>query len=294
MKPLFLLFSSITLLAAEPSFVYQKDQSKLLTPDVREASGLAVSPSSDDFLWVINDSNGTPEIHLSGTDGTPRGSVKIKGVKNKDWEDLAPFTYQGKPYLLVADTGDNDAKRSEVRLLIVREPKLPTVGKSITGEIEAEWIIDFTYENGSADCEAVSVDAQAGKIILVTKRTTPPGVYELPLRPKNKTSQIAKKVGTTQVIAPGLSFIAHRNQPTGMDFSPDGKMAAIITYYGVFVFPRTAKETWAEAFAKQPERIGAHGLQQAESVAFSKDGHTIFCVSEGINSSVVRFVKTED
>lgn len=88
-------------------FLPVAERPKIQSPAIKEASGLAISPTDAAFMWVINDSGAAPELHLAGTDGTDRGKVTLKGVKNIDWEDLASFTLDGKPYLLVADTGDN-------------------------------------------------------------------------------------------------------------------------------------------------------------------------------------------
>ncbi len=274
--------------AAEEVFTLIPDAVKLLSPAITEASGLAVSPASDDFLWIINDSGGTPEIHLSETNGTARGAVRIEGAQNTDWEDLAAFRHKGESYLLIADTGDNTARRDSVSLLIVREPQLPSAGKMVAGEIPVAWKIDFTYEGGARDCEAVAVDARREKIILVSKRNDPPEVFELPLRPAAK-KPVARRIGTTKTIAPVLSFIPHRNQPTGLDISPDGTRAVIVTYYGLFLFQKPQAQGWSEAFATKPARIGSHRLHQAESVAFGKNGKAILCVSEGKNSPIVVF-----
>ena len=288
MKAVFISIFLTACASAQEGFTLQPDPAKILSADITEASGLAVSPSFDDFLWIINDSGGTPEIHLCNRDGTPRGSVKIKGVKNRDWEDLAAFVYKGQSYLLIADTGDNTSKRESVSLFIVREPALPADGKSVTGEIPLAWKIEFTFEDGPRDCEAVAVDPHERKIILVSKRTNPPVVYELLLRTWEKRP-VAKRIGTTKTIAPVLNFLPHRNQPTGLDIAPDGSAAAIVTYHGIFLFPKGKGQGWADAFAAQPAWRRGHKLPQAESVAFSKDWKTIFCVSEGWNSPIVRF-----
>ena len=275
---------------AENMFTLAQDPPKLASPAINEASGLAVSSMSDSFFWIINDSGGKPEIFLCNTDGTSRGAITIKGAKNRDWEDLSSFTVDGKPFLLVADTGDNQSQRDSVTLLIINEPSLPRVGQSVAGEVAVSWKIDFTFEYGPRDCEAVAVDQKNEKIVLISKRTNPPQVYELPLRPGRGT-QVAKKIGTARTIAPALSFIPFRNQPTGLDISSDGSTAAVVTYYGVFLFSRKDGREWHDAFAEEPQRIGSHSLAQAESVAFTKDGQVIFAVSEGVGSPVSTFRK---
>ena len=273
--------------AAEPAFVLRPGDAKITSPAVTEASGLAASPSADGFLWMINDSGGTPEIHLAQTDGTSRGAVTVTDAVNKDWEDLAAFTMDGSHCLLIADTGDNGSAREACNLYIVREPKLPAEGETLSGNAPILWQITFTYEDGPRDCESVAVDVENAKVILVSKRTGPPVVYELPLKPAKNA--IARKIGTTETKAPGIRSIPFSNQPTGLDISADHHMAAIVTYLGVFLFRREEKESWADAFAKKPEVLAPHKLTQAEAVAFSRDGKTIFAVSEKANSPVMRY-----
>ncbi len=273
-----------------PAFQPLAERPKLQAPAIAEASGLANSSADPRFMWIVNDSGGTPDIHLVGTDGSYRGRVTLKDTKNIDWEDLASFSLDGKDYLIVADTGDNNAKRDSCTLHILREPKLPADGTNLAATVRPAWQIQFRYEAGPRDCEAVAVDAKAGKILLISKRTNPPEVYELPLRPPAKGGILtAKRVGTTGTESPVDSFIPFRNQPTGLDLTADGSLAAVITYYGVFLFPRKPDESWAQAFAKPPTVLPPHLLGQAESVALSKDGKTIHAISEGRNSPIVSF-----
>lgn len=282
--------ATIAFLHAEP-YKLQPNPAKIQSPAITEASGLAVSPTDPAFLWIVNDSGGSAELHLVATDGCHRGSVTIEGATNRDWEDLAAFSYGGKNYLLIADTGDNSSKRKFCTLYIVAEPSLPANGKSISGKNPIAWKIDFTYEDGPRDCEAVGVDVAAEKIILINKRTEIPSVYELHLHPKK--NPIARKIGATETRAEGLAAsVAFGNQPTGMDISADGMMAAVVTYYGVFVFKRDKEGSWAEAFSRKPEALGTHGLQQAESVAFARDGKYIFAVSEKANSPIASYLAT--
>lgn len=64
---------------------------RLQNRQIVEASGLAASVRGGDFLWLMNDSGGEPVLYLAGTDGSDRGSAKVEGAVNVDWEDLAGF-----------------------------------------------------------------------------------------------------------------------------------------------------------------------------------------------------------
>lgn len=285
--------SGISVLPAEETpYLREKPEGHLKCPELREASGLASSPTSKDFLWLINDSGCPVELHLAGTDGSDRGKILLFPTRNIDWEDLDSFVLDGKPYLLVADTGDNLNKRSESVLYIFPEPAMPEPGQPLAGEVKAAWTIRFRYEGGPRDCEAVGVDAQAGKILLLSKRTSPPMLYELPLRPADDELQTAKKIGEIPKTLPaGFPPIPYGTQPTGMDIAADGSAAAVVTYYGVFLFPRTPGETWGRAFSRPPVELEPHRMGQVESVAFSQDGTILRLVAEGGKSPVARYVK---
>ena len=48
-------------------------------------------------------------MYAVGTDGSDYGALTLRHASNYDWEDLAVFELDDKPYLLIADTGDNEA-----------------------------------------------------------------------------------------------------------------------------------------------------------------------------------------
>ena len=62
-----------------------------------EASGLAASRRTDGLIWTHNDSGGEPVLFALGTDGALRGKVRLEGVTNEDWEDLASGEIDGQP-----------------------------------------------------------------------------------------------------------------------------------------------------------------------------------------------------
>ena len=263
-------------------FTLTGDKIQIQSPAVTEASGLAISTQNEHFLWTHNDSGNPPELNLLNTDGADRGKITVSNATNIDWEDIASFTLDGKSYLLVADTGDNNASRKICTVYILREPVLPADGQRLSGTVAAEWHIDFTYAGGPRDCESVAVDSVMGKIILISKRTRPPEVYELPLRASNEKGVIIlPKIGETSVESPSGNLIPFANQPTGLDISADRSLAAVVTYHGVFLCHRKPAESWEKCFAQNPIPLGPHGLAQAESVTFSRDGKSIFVTSEG-------------
>ncbi|MCP5542418.1 MAG: hypothetical protein H7A49_00785 [Akkermansiaceae bacterium] len=266
---------------------------KLASPRITEASGIAASLRHPGALWIVNDSGAGPELHLVGEDGADRGSVALRNTRNRDWEDLASFEWKGRPYLLVADTGDNASKHEMCSLVVVAEPSVGKDGRLLAGNVAAAWKIDFRYEDGPRDCESVAVDPAAGTILLLSKRTAPPALYELPLVPGTQAPQTAKRIGETRAERPGGTLLPFGNQPTGMDVSPDASRAAIVTYNGWFLVVRGEGETWSAAFARGAVWQGPHLLPQAESIAFSRDGSEVFLTSEGTHPKLLRFPVVE-
>ena len=206
--------------------------------DISEASGMAYSQLNQDLLWIVNDSGDEPVIYAVGTDGADRGHVRLLEAENRDWEDLASFRLKNDAYLLVADVGDNQAVRPNVALYILKEPSI--VGGQTNLASNVNWIqkIQFTFEDGSRDCEAVAVDITDQKILLLTKRDRPPVLYELPLVMgiRNQTA-VAKRLKTVDTIPSPTAadliedprFGRFRSQPTAMDISRDGKLAVVQT-----------------------------------------------------------------
>jgi hypothetical protein len=70
------------------------------------------------------------------------------------------------------------------------------------------------------------------------------------------------------------------SQPTCMDISPDGRLAAVLTYRSLYLFQREEDESWAEAFQRPPREIVGPPGTHDEAVAFSADGKTIYVTTE--------------
>jgi hypothetical protein len=288
-----------------------------------EASGLAASRRADNLLWAHNDSGGEPVLFALDATGKLRGKLRIAGVKNTDWEDIASFELDGRAWLLIADTGDNDGKRKDCALLVVPEPDPAELKPDRELTVSVAWRVSVRWPDGPSDCEAVAVDAREEKIYLLTKRTVPAVVHTLPLRPPGGVaaasaspsvtfslpSATAKPPASaeptaatpiarlTQIPQPTpeqkllpLPTGKYRAEPTAMDFSSDGSAAVVLTYAGVWLFRRAPGQSWAEAFAApQPERLAPHELLQAEAVGFSRDGRAIFATGELSGASLVRY-----
>jgi hypothetical protein len=267
---------------------------------VGECSGLAASRRDPDMLWTHNDSGGQPVLYALGPTGERRGDLRIAGIVNRDWEDLASFELDSRAWLLIADTGDNAGNRTDCALYVVAEPDPRDLSPLAETVAPVAWTIPVRFPDGPRDCEAVAVDARAGLVYLLAKRTSPHGLYTVPLRPSGDgsappASLVARfpnasipQPTATQSLMP-IPSGRFRAQPTGMDFAADGSAAVIVSYGDVLVFPRQPDESWPSALLKPPVVLAPHHLAQAEGVAFSADGRTIYVSSERDNAPILRY-----
>lgn len=235
---------------------------------ITESSGLARSLHSPSVFWTHNDSGDSARLFAFDAHGAKLGDCTLAGVKAIDFEELDSFLQDGVPRLLVADVGDNRGRRSTVSLYLFDEPN-PHDNSEIT-----DWLrLEFRYPDGPRDCEAVTVDPAAGKILLVTKTFLPrASVYELDLPPRDTVvkplePQTARRVGLLP-----LSLV------TAMDLDDTCGDLVLVNYFQLFRFPRPepGKNWWEQT----PRATDLPRLKQIEAVAVDASGQA-WVTSEG-------------
>ncbi len=277
--------------AAPPDGIVPEVVGRLEDARIREASGLARSQQQPGVLWLINDNGAKEIVHAIDHRGARLGEFDLKKASNKDWEDLASFRLDGKPYLMVADIGDNDAKHDHRTLYFVVEPTPKKKGKE-----KLSWQLDFAYPGGPRDAEAATVDVDNQRALILSKRDLPPRLYEVPLQPEAEDTRTATWLGTVnslhqptrQEIAIAPSIKDWFWQPVGMDISADNQAAVILSYRTVYYFQRKAGQTWLEALNSKPSRVSLGNFENAESVAFGDNKRTVFVTGENKHSRLLR------
>ncbi|MFW5846485.1 MAG: hypothetical protein ACOCXJ_09685, partial [Planctomycetota bacterium] len=280
MRHLVLLCSSALLAGSEaatgslPDYAPPVTVGTITAEVLPESSGLAASRRQPDVLWTHNDSGHPPLLHAIGTDGGLRGSVVLRGVPFQDPEDLAAFTLDGTPYLLLADIGDNKARYDRYRLHVFEEPPVSDLGRPLVGSVTPEWTVTYTYPDGARDAEGVGVDTRSGTVLVITKRDDPPRLYALPLRmPPDGQDVTATFLGTLGGLeAPTEEDLQnrhgdHRAQPTGFSISPSGERAVLATYKHLYLYSCPDGD-WAAALTAPAAILPRPQLKQAESVCF--------------------------
>ena len=246
----------------------------LLDPQLDETSGLAMSRVHRNTLWLIEDGGNGAALYAISRRGRRLASYRIEGVANTDWEDLASFEWQGRHYLLVADTGDNGGLRRTLLLHAIEEPAQLADG----GTLRPAWSIAFRWPDGARDCEAIAVDAARGQLLLVSKKRRPPELFAVPLAP-TRGVQVARRIG--RLVVPDLSAEGRlAGQVTAADVSPDGRTLAVLTYARLLLYRRSGAESWSAAVAHPPTAQSLPWLHQAEAVAWATDGRGLYASGE--------------
>jgi len=238
---------------------------------ITESSGLACGRVNKNVFWTHNDSGDKPRLFAFGPHGEELAVVSVTGAQSRDWEDMASFSQNGKHFLLVADVGDNNAKRETCALYVVPEPVLDTSKKSKVISVAPSQTIRFSYEDGPHNCESASIDPQTSIIYLVSKENgNSCKVYSLPMpKRESKKTVVAKPIATLDIPT-----------TTAMDISANGLRAIVLTYGHAFEYRRGPKESWDHGFARPPRRILMPRRVQGESISYGTDGKTIYLTSE--------------
>ncbi len=273
--------------------------------DLTEASGLAASLNQPNRLWVIADSGNSAEIFAINDDGSEVARIALS-VTNRDWEEMAAFTFAGQNYLLVADTGDNLRQYSSYPLHIIPEPSSTT-----STPIDPLVTFNLTYPDGAHDVEALAVAESDGNLYLITKDDIP-GVYAAPLLatladlttgndlnlPTQTHALLANRVGDLQppeqtATDSILGMLAGVNlgSVTAMDIDNVLSRAWLLTYRGIYLLQADGNSTWGQILTSPSTLIARHSLGQAEALAHSRLQNAVFLTSEGRASPLLRLTE---
>ncbi|RZA19834.1 MAG: hypothetical protein EOP93_07650 [Lysobacteraceae bacterium] len=252
---------------APPPLPFARLSGLITDGDLDEVSGMAASQAHDDVLWAIEDSGNPARLYALSRRGRVLARYKVEGARNIDWEDMASFDLDGRHYLLVADTGDNGGQRRDFVLHVFEEPKTLR-----GGTLRPAWSIRARWADGPRDCEAVAVDAVAGKVLLVSH-----GEWR-EARRIGRLADVPEADADLQRSDPKLAKLSP--QVTAADLSPDGRTLAVLTYGSVLFYRRQPGEDWGEAVGRAPEAHDVPLIPQAEALAWSKGGGGLYASGE--------------
>ncbi len=236
---------------------YRKVQivGRISSVEITESSGLIASKCLENVFWTHNDSGGGAFIFAISAKGEKLATFRVEGAKNIDWEDIAAYkNAAGECFLYIGDIGDNDRKRNDLALYLIKEPRFSASGAASNKKnpiaISDYKFIEFSYPDSRHDAETLLVDPDTADIYILTKElSAPAGVYKLASNYAFGKTNKLEKIADLSVPAVPNGFL------TGGDISSDGKRLIICDYFAAyeFVLPENA-ESFEEIWKQKPRR----------------------------------------
>lgn len=252
---------------------------RVADPGLTELSGIAVSRANPGIVWVHEDSGGEPVVYALDRAGTLAGSVRLAGVENTDWEDIAVGRCDpGEPErwcVVVGDIGVPGGDRAGFSLLRFEEPVLDG-----SAEIEvAPEVLPVAYPGEAEDAEGLALTPE-GEPVVVTKRAdATAGIYRLPAG-----AAVWEPLAEVSTGAAGEDLTA---RATAADLSLDGSALLVRTYFHVWLF---AAPGGALDLAAPPDPVEVDGAfeLQGEAIAWDTEEGGFLQVSEGAGPTLYR------
>ena len=194
---------------------------QLSKKELSEISGLAASVNNAGLLWMLNDSGNGPKIFLVNDELDILLTCTLKGVKNRDWEDITvgPGPEANKNYVYVGDIGDNMAAYDYKNIYRFEEPVL---SNGSTLSIEKFDTITFTLSDGKKDTESLMMHPKTKNLYVISKREKPVYVYELKYPQSTRDTITAEKLVSLPL-----------SHAVAADFSEDGNELLVKNYRNV-------------------------------------------------------------
>ena len=247
---------------------------------IDEASGISSSKNNSQLVWVHNDSGDLPKIYGVGMDGSHLGSLRLKGILARDWEDMCigPGPKKNIDYLYVADIGDNFSKFKKKRIHRFKEPIINLKANSpFDLKIKDFDTIVFTYPDGNRDAEALMIDPITKDLYILSKRESLVSIYRLPFPQSTSKVIEAEKVGIFEV-SPEKSY-RRSDQITAADISPDGKRIIIKTYYEIIMI-NNFDNNISSALSSKQIKLDYTPARGGEAICWSWDQSGYYTISE--------------
>jgi hypothetical protein len=245
---------------------------------IAEASGLGFATDSDE-LYHINDSGDLGRFYVTSRDGGGTRVVTIQGFDPVDVEDMAVGPCGEATCVVIADVGDNLARRTETELVVIDE-ELP-----FSATVTPLARVRMRYADGPVDAEAVALHPN-GDLFILTKtadytrlEVEPSILYRLPYAEWSGAGPGVRTADRWGVL--DLSAIASDrfagSLPTAMDISADGQRLLVLTYLNAFEFytdigTSPLMPTSEMIAGVDYQEIAIRLLEQQESVAYLPSG----------------------
>ncbi|HED07652.1 MAG TPA: hypothetical protein ENI57_06010 [Ignavibacteria bacterium] len=246
------------------------DKGTITNKNLSEISGIAASQVNLNIFWVHNDSGNRNYIYAINNKAKVVGVFELKGIKNRDWEDIAVAPGpKGKSYIYLAEIGDNRAIYKTKYIYRFPEPLLLSKQRNKKRIITKIDKITFQYPDGKRDAETIMVDPVKKDIYIVSKRERKVNVYMLPY------PQSLKKI-----IKPIIVGKINASQIVGGDISRSGNMVIVKNYKEIFFWKKKKNELLKNIFKRKPEKLSYMLEPQGEGICWAPNENGYYTISE--------------
>jgi hypothetical protein len=276
MKKMIILLVGITVACSgqvesdSEAFLPRKRLAELTNEKLEEVSGLAASKTNPGLMWTHNDSGNDANIFLIDDQLNIKLTCTLKGVDNRDWEDISvgPGPVEGKSYVYIADIGDNFARHQYKYIYRFEEPAF-VKSDSAAVEITKFDKITFQLPGPIKDTETLMVNPVTKNLYVISKREEPVYVYEL-----KYPQEISDTITADEIVSLPMT------KAVAGCFSPDGKEILIKNYENIFYWKNTKGDAVAEVLKTKPSVLQYRQEPQGEAMTWALDGSGFFTLSE--------------
>ena len=245
-----------------------------------EASGLTTLPGRPDLLLAHDDSGDSGRLVVLRRDTCEvLADPSLSGVDVVDVEDVdTAAAAEGGPLVVLADTGDNERRRDEVALLLLRPGDRPEEAAAL----DVRRVV-VRLPEGPADVEAVVVD-DAGTTALLVQKTLSERAALWAVALDGAGTVEAVQVATARLS--GSLLERPVLQVTAADLAPDGSALVLRTYVDTRVWELDdgdadlADRVASALEASDGQVVATPPQPQGEAVAWVADG--LLLLSEGM------------
>jgi hypothetical protein len=259
-------------------------------PRLSELSGLVESRSQPGLFWTHNDSGNSPTLFAIRSTGELVAAFVVVGAENRDWEDIAlgpaPIAAEGgdarRDWVYIADTGDNLSIRATGRLIAIPEPLLSLES---TGATRPATILDFRYETGPIDVEAIVIDRVERAVYLFSKGARGSRIDRVPLDADARGERVARTIASSR----SLRWV------TAADLTDDRRTLVVRAGAEILVATAAGGALVLDSLAGSVDwrRVLAPPEAQGEAVAVSISAERIWTIGEGASPRIFVIERSE-
>jgi hypothetical protein len=244
---------------------------------LEEASGLVESIAQPNHFWTLNDSGHPAEVFLIDTNAQIKLVCKLKGIENRDFEDiaLAIDPREGKRYVYAADIGDNLEKFKVKLIYRFEEPTLATGAEMTITKFDT---IKVVLEDRVRDTEAIMIEPKTNDLYLVSKREDSVRLYQVKY-PFTRDTLTAIWVA----ILPFHKIVA-------ASISADGNEVLMKDYDRVYYWKASNNLDLEKLLMTKPIELAYERERQGEAICWARDGKGFYTLSEAVRGEMGRLL----